>query len=164
MTTPSILSTMPPILFNVKYIPSVPQKPSSCMNGQKNNLQKAILNHPNPHTPQAPSVSKRKMDLITQYKTIGPSIIGLSETNIPSQILNTLPKNSKDTYYSPNLTSGLGTTTSASVQETSGRPLSTLQKDIDNPRSCTLGSVMHPLPFSELSTNSCNPLKTNIQG
>ena len=164
MTTPSILNTTPPILFNVKYIPSVPQKPSSCTNGQKNNLQKAILNHLNPHMPQALSASRRKMDPITQYRTIGPSTTGPSETNIPFRILNTLPRNSKDTYYSLSLTSGLDITMSVSVQETSGRPLSALRKDIGNPRSCTLGNAMHPPPSSELSINSYNPLKTNIQG
>jgi hypothetical protein len=53
------------IPFNAKSIPSVPQKPNSCMNGQRSSLQKDILNHPNPHTPPVPFASKRKMGLTT---------------------------------------------------------------------------------------------------
>ena len=161
---PLTSSLTPPILFSVKYILSVPRKPNSCTNGWKNNLPKDILNHPSPHMLQAPSVLKIRMGPIAWYKTTDLSTTGRSETNTRFPTSNILPKNFRGICYSPNLISGLDTTTSTFAQGTNGKPLSARQKDIGNPRSCISDSVMHPPPFNESSTSSYNPSRINTQG
>ena len=112
MTTPSISSWTPPTPFSVKFTPSVLQKPNLCTNGQKNSLQKDILSHPNPHTLQAPSASKRRMGLTVQYKITDQSTTGRSETSIRSPTSNISPKNFRDTPCLPNSTSDQDTITS----------------------------------------------------
>ena len=142
---------------NAKFTPSVLQKPSSCMNGQKNNLQRDTSNHPNPHMPPVHSISKRRMVPINRYKTIGRLITGRSRTNIHSQISNTLQRNFRDIPYSPNLISDPDTIMSVYTKGMNERLPSELQKDTGNPRSCTLDNVTCRLPSNKSSTNSYSP-------
>ena len=156
MTTLSISNQTPLTPFNVKSTPSVLQKPNSCTNGQKNNLQKDILNHLNSHMLQVPFASKIKMACTDLYKTTGQSITGRSKTSIHFQISNTSRKNFKDTPCSLNLTSDSGTIMYAFARGTNGKLPFELWKDTGNPKSCTLDSVMCHPPSKESSINSYN--------